>query len=57
VDSDWLTAKLMLGRMTGAAIRGLRYFVETYEPVDMLFDVFVEGRRTGRVGTGRLTNI
>ncbi len=52
-----LIGKLMLGRMTGAAIRGLRYFVETYEPVDMLFDVFVEGRRTGRVGTGRLTNI
>ncbi len=39
--------------MTGSTIRGLRYFVETYGAVDMLFDVLVEGQG-GRVGTGRL---
>lgn len=43
-----------IGRMVGAAIKGVRYFVEMYEPVDMLFDVLLEGRGTTRVGTGRL---
>ena len=37
--------------------QGLRYFVQTYGGMDVLFDVTVEGVRTGRVATGRLTNL
>ena len=36
--------------------QGLRYFVQTYGAMDMLFDVNVEGV-TGRVATGRLNNL
>lgn len=36
-------------------VLGLRYFVNTYGAMDMLFDISVEGMGTGRVGTGRLT--
>jgi len=43
--------------MEGAAIKGIRHFVDTYGAVDMLFDVMVENRAPGRVATGRLTTI
>lgn len=53
-DAD---SRVGVGRMMGATIKGIRDFVEMYEPVDMLFEVLVEGRGTGRVGTGRLGSI
>ena len=45
-----------LGRITGAAIKGIRDFIETYEAVGMLFDIR-EDEGLGRVGTGRLQMI
>jgi len=48
-----------VGAMDGATIRGVRYFIETYGAVGMLFDVQVETRfgTLARVGTGRITEI
>lgn len=48
-----------LGAMDGATLRGLRYFIETYGAIAMMFDVEVETRagRLAKMGTGRITNI
>ncbi len=50
-------AWVQLGRVLGAAERGLRSFVEEFGARDVLFDVSVEGGGGGRVGTGRLTGL
>lgn len=48
---------LSTGRSIRPMVLGLRYFVDTYGAMDMLFDIRVEGMGTGRVGTGRLTTV
>lgn len=48
-----------VGAMDGAAIRGLRSFIETYGAVGMLFDVEIETKwgRLARLGTGRFVEV
>lgn len=56
-DQTELTFPSSVGRSIRPMVLGLRYFVNTYGAMDMLFDISVEGMGTGRVGTGRLTTV
>lgn len=44
-----------VGAMDGATIRGLRFFIETYGAIGMLFDVEIKttSGRMAKLGTGR----
>lgn len=54
-NADPLFFVVGVGAMDGATIRGLKFFIETYGAIGMLFDVEImtKSGRLARLGTGR----